>query len=361
MTSLPWQLGLALAVSGVPLVVSLIVWLYWRSLPAAERDHLRTEVPAVGGTLALIAALALIPLLVIAIRLPLPYALLWQSVGAALWAAVAVAFWESRAALLSPALWEQARIDPPVPGPQPMPAPVPVPTIPPAPTPVVPGNDHVHKVFRWTFEPLPFLSSGQTQTIEIDLSRARYEARKAENRLPMDDWSHYVTADMPEIRALAAHFWNLHVGQNWSTFEQASNVLRFTQECITYSKDKDTTPKSDWPRYPIETLMDETGDCEDDVILTAAVLVRLGFTVALLYYPRVPGTEAAHLALGVAGAEGLPGKFVTDPKAPINGSRYFYGETTATGWHLGVVPSHYEHIEPTVYPISIPLTTTVTA
>ena len=41
-----------------------------------------------------------------------------------------------------------------------------------------------------------------------------------------------------------------------------------------------------------------SGDCGDDVILTAAVLKRLGFDAALLYYP-------GHCALGVAGADGL--------------------------------------------------------
>ena len=82
--------------------------------------------------------------------------------------------------------------------------------------------------------------------------------------------------------------------------------------------------------------MDEKGDCEDDVILTAAVLARLGFQVALLYYPD-------HCALGVAGAENLPGEFVEDP---ARGRRYFYGETTADGLHIGEVPKEYRGTRP---------------
>lgn len=136
---------------------------------------------------------------------------------------------------------------------------------------------------------------------------------------------------MPEVDQLATEFYRLHQGREWSTLLQASNVLCFTQACITYRRDEDTTPAPEWPRYPIETLMDEASDCEDDVILTAAVLKRLGFDVALLYYP-------GHCALGVAGAAGLPGAYVVDARTDLH---YFYGETTAEGWHLGEVPASY--------------------
>lgn len=180
--------------------------------------------------------------------------------------------------------------------------------------------------FRWTFAP----HDGRTVEMEIDLglSSVRYQAARAEERRPVGDWAHYAEVDMPELHALAAEFSRLHQNRNWSTLEQASNVLCFTQQCIDYQHDEDTTPELEWPRYPIETLMDQAGDCEDDVILTAAVLKRLGFDVALLYYP-------GHCALGVAGARGLPGEYVTH-----EGKSYFYGETTAEGWHLGEVPDY---------------------
>lgn len=86
--------------------------------------------------------------------------------------------------------------------------------------------------------------------------------------------------------------------------------------------------------------MAETGDCEDDVILAAAVLKRPGFDVALLYHP-------GHVALDVAGAGGLPGEYVSilDGKKTL---KYFYGETTAEDWLLGEVPKHYHEQKPSV-------------
>ena len=115
-------------------------------------------------------------------------------------------------------------------------------------------------------------------------------------------------------------------------------VLSCIQQNIEYTYDADTTQADEWPRYPIETLMDETGDCEDDVILTAAVLKRLGFDPVLLYYP-------GHCALGVAGADGLSGDCVTH-SAEGREIKYFYGETTVEGWHLGQVTQRYRGQRP---------------
>ena len=105
-----------------------------------------------------------------------------------------------------------------------------------------------------------------------------------------------------------------------------------------------TTGHEDWPRYPIETLADCTGDCEDVAILCAAILARLGFQVILLVYER-------HLAFAVAGAEKLKGAYITNPRT---GARCFYGEATAKGWCLGEVPKAYAGIDPVeVLPVSI--------
>ena len=149
---------------------------------------------------------------------------------------------------------------------------------------------------------------------------------------------------MPEIRELALSFQSLHARRQWSTYNQASNVLAFVQQCIPYASDQLTTGHQDWARYPIETLADRKGDCEDVAILCAAVLARLGFQVILLVYEQ-------HVAFAVAGAEKLKGAYVTNP---LTGARCFYGEATAQGWHLGEVPKAYAGIDPLeVLPVSI--------
>ena len=106
----------------------------------------------------------------------------------------------------------------------------------------------------------------------------------------------------------------------------------------------DSTGHADWPRYPIETILDETGDCEDLAILCSAIIARLGFSVVLLHYP-------GHLAFGVAGADHLKGEYIVEPGT---GRRYYYGEATAENWHLGQIPPKYRELSPeAILPVSI--------
>lgn len=197
------------------------------------------------------------------------------------------------------------------------------------------GNlDTVHKHFQWVFKPK---GSGKEieQSIDLALSRSRFEYYRRQPRLSRQ-WNLYAELEMPEVRDLACAFQQLHAQHHWSTFNQACNVLKFVQSCIPYSYDRDTTGHEDWARYPIETLMEGTGDCEDVAILCAAVIARLGFQVVLLLYPQ-------HLAFGVAGANALKGEYIEDTKS---GMRYFYGEATADGWHLGEIPKAYSNLSP---------------
>lgn len=215
------------------------------------------------------------------------------------------------------------------------------------PTPILettdPSNpDLVQKIFRWKFQPRGSANEIE-QEITLYLSRSRYENYHRQTRLS-SEWNRYAEAEMPEVRMLAAEFQKLHTQYKWSTFNQAYNVLKFVQACIRYSYDEDSTGYLEWPRYPIETLMEGTGDCEDVAILCAAVIARLGFQVVLLDFP-------GHVAFGVAGAEKLKGEYIHDP---ATGRYYFYGEATADGWHLGQIPkTHPESTLEQILPVNI--------
>jgi hypothetical protein len=310
------------------LILYLVTRFYWFRLDPIERFKLAQAIARNSNTLLAILIVMALPT---ALLLPLPPEvprLLLVLPALAAWAVFIVAYWDHRvvpAGSLNPSTLHLLR--PPLLNrrlPQ---------------TSLVTEEGRrfdgdVVKVFRWTFtaqdsEPLPM-------EVMVTVNQERYEAARGEERRRAGDWAHYARAEMNEIHNLTAAFYRLHSERDWSTLEQASNVLSFTQQCITYQSDEETAPAVEWPRYPIETLMDEVGDCEDDVILAAAVLKRLGFEVALFYYP-------SHCALGIAGAEGLPGHYVTDVRTGLN---YFYGETTAAGWQLGEVPKRYRSQSP---------------
>lgn len=95
---------------------------------------------------------------------------------------------------------------------------------------------------------------------------------------------------------------------------------------IPYVKDRDSVGKDEYWRYPIESLVDQEGDCEDSTILAAAILRRMGFDVAMIF-------TKGHAALGVAGLPGAKGHFVEH-----DGRDYMYCETTGTGWRVGQLP-----------------------
>lgn len=201
----------------------------------------------------------------------------------------------------------------------------------PPPSPVVTDSD-IHKRFTWRFTRRPYLPSTSPVefAVELDISRARYEECQKEPReLDPLSWDKYVVAPLPEIQVLASRLAELHIRRRYSTFDQAANVLAFAQQCVKYTQD--LSPEGEpveYPKYPIESLVEEAGDCEDQAILAAGVLKRMGIDVALLFCP-------GHVALGVAGAEGLPGSYVEDARTGVN---YFYGETTADGWEVGELP-----------------------
>ena len=197
-----------------------------------------------------------------------------------------------------------------------------------------PDSEYVIKRFQWSFQPK---GSNQSydQSIQLRIDQVRYGYYRNQPRL-IGQWNRYAEQEMPEVRDLAAEFQRFHATQRWSTFNQAYNVLKFVQSCIPYARDINTTGHQDWSRYPIETLMEETGDCEDVAILCAAIIARLGLPVVLVYYP-------GHVAFGVAGAKGLKGEYVKDPNS---GLQYYYGEATSKHWHLGEVLRSYQGIEP---------------
>ncbi len=189
-----------------------------------------------------------------------------------------------------------------------------------------------HRTFVWRYAPA---GGSEQHHIDLALSQPSYQAFRAEPRPERGYWRRLITAPAPELDALADALGSLGRQHDWSSLEQASSVLAFAQQCTKHDSDSHQTAGRG-PRYPLETLMDGIGDGDDSVILAAAVLKRLGFDVALLHYPD-------HCALGVAGAEELPGAFVEHPQT---GVRYFYGEITAQGWSLGQVPPEYRETPP---------------
>lgn len=158
------------------------------------------------------------------------------------------------------------------------------------------------------------------------------------------DYNQYALSEYDRwaVRELADYF-KQYGRQNGHSEEQiTAHVITFVQS-VPYSSDADSTGFEDYPRYPVETLTDNTGDCEDTVILAAAILHELGYDSILILVPQ-------HMALGVKDTGNYSGQFYE-----YNGEKYYYVETTSSGHKVGVVPESVDPRLCEIYPpVQIP-------
>ena len=106
----------------------------------------------------------------------------------------------------------------------------------------------------------------------------------------------------------------------------AGVMLAFTQY-IEYQYDSDSMGTDEYWKYPLETLFDENGDCEDTSILFCAMAKAAGYDCALIIY-------SGHMAAGI-NIDGISGNGYYSH----NNVRYYYCETTSIGWNIGDTPN----------------------
>jgi hypothetical protein len=123
--------------------------------------------------------------------------------------------------------------------------------------------------------------------------------------------------------------------------EKVELALVFVQS-FSYIGDNVTAALDEYPRYPVETLFQREGDCEDTSILLAAILDEMGYNVALLLFE-----EFDHIGLGVS----IPSEYVMHGNSWIyQDTRYWYLDTSG-GRSIGWCPEPYKETSAYVYPV----------
>jgi|GEM_PF-959617 len=157
-----------------------------------------------------------------------------------------------------------------------------------------------------------------------------YEFYSSVERFELQDYSAYVFSPFDEgMIGLIAYQLDRMFGSG-DQKELVNGVASFVREAISYGEDVCPNGSSDefeYPRFPVETLVDGVGDCEDTAVLLAALLRELDVNVSLLRLPN-------HMAVGVFLNESLSGyePFVDD---------YYFLESTSNGGSVGWVPLEY--------------------
>ncbi|MEM7036222.1 MAG: hypothetical protein AAF570_04510 [Bacteroidota bacterium] len=144
--------------------------------------------------------------------------------------------------------------------------------------------------FSWKYK-------GKPHTMEVKLPETTYEHYRSKRR----DYKYgsYVleTAGNKIIPPLAKGLADKGKALGLNQFETAEFIINFVQS-LKYLKET-----GEYPRYPVETLVDGGGDCEDTAILLAAILDELEYDCVLLSPPR-------HMAVGLV-VDGYSGQHFT--------------------------------------------------
>jgi len=188
-------------------------------------------------------------------------------------------------------------------------------------------NELYNKKYSWTY-------NSTSYRVAVDIRPEVYKKYKEKKRVDYDLWAreYVVNGFSGEIKLLAQKL--LQAGKPNSSYDEVAFVLAFTQEMVTYENDHAYYPNAikegEYPKYPIETMVEESGDCEDSAILVAALLNIMGYKAALIFL-------TGHCALGVGGVDDIPGSYIEHDK-----TKYYYCETTGSGWKIGQLPENYE-------------------
>ena len=149
------------------------------------------------------------------------------------------------------------------------------------------------------------------------------------------DYLNFVTVDDLALIEVANILHNMSLEANFTPLNEVDFVISFSQS-LKYSEDNITAGVGEYPRYPIETLVDQTGDCEDTSALLISLVEILGFNASIILIPDAwDGYGHAAVGINVTGASGV--HYVLN-EGEIDEISYYYAETTAPGWRLGEMP-----------------------
>ena len=167
--------------------------------------------------------------------------------------------------------------------------------------------------------------SGTDESDRMATTETGYEVLR--NFLVVDD----VTAELEAaLSAAYAEATGLEAsGQGYAEF-----LLAFVQCCFTYYEDSSLYGTSEFFAYPLETIYNGGGDCEDTSILLACLYISAGYDAGIFV---IPGHAIAAVALDEFTATEADSRYGVSLFSYTTGGTTYYGcETTITANYYGV-------------------------
>ena len=170
--------------------------------------------------------------------------------------------------------------------------------------------------------------NGLDTFVTVHFNKSAYETYHAKPRYYQpDEFVYYInnTVNREVVSAMSQAMMDLAVEQRYTHKELAYMAIRLVQS-IAYVTDNEGTGREDYPKYPIETVYEKQGDCEDLSILLVGLLRDMGFETCFVVFP-------AHVGVGIRLDDAENGTYFE-----YDGIKYYYVETTAEGWNIGAYP-----------------------
>jgi hypothetical protein len=200
------------------------------------------------------------------------------------------------------------------------------------------SSDYYSKSFAWDY-------AGRHWTWNLTIPVALYNAYKAvpvstRTRDGPAGYGYCTTTKDIYIQNLAKELNSTAAKQGYNSYDEVSFILAFVQS-LPYTSDNVTEGYNEYPRFPIETLVDGGGDCEDTSILFASLTLILGYGTVYINPPD-------HYAVGVLG-NNLQGTYWVYPQDSNN--TYYCCETTGNGFTIGELPEEFQGQKAYIYTI----------
>lgn len=186
----------------------------------------------------------------------------------------------------------------------------------------------IHRRYSWTYK-------GANAGFEIDWPDEWWHAlRAARHDLEIKDYAWFVHNDPYEGYLRELIDWIVQSGRERFDLSEGRDALRYALafvQHLTYYREK-----SEWPRYPMETIIDGGGDCEDSAILAAFVARHLGYSCALLYFVKselLGLRHSGHMDVGIQPS--YEGEFSGTYWLNGAGDKYYYLSANGANWQIG--------------------------
>ena len=185
--------------------------------------------------------------------------------------------------------------------------------------------------FNWVFD-----YNDYSLYLDFDYSLYRMFKLYDHSTYSWDDYQRFVTPNETYVYDLATQLRDLAIENGYDTDLEIANFILAFVGGIPYQYDIDGMGVNEYPKYPIEMLWENAGDCEDAASLYVSLVESIGYDAVLILLMVKPDENEdwgghAMPAIHIPNYSGGEGVELDDPDK--DGMMFLFAEATA--WYDG--------------------------